>query len=177
MPWPSGPRGGDRISPDHDLLRSQPLLCSAEMSHNFQSFGSWSKHPEVGPKSIGIGLRRFVGTAPGLFWLGCVRFGGRCGSQIDEFRPELFRALSAQPSLARACASSFGRGGIPTVKHRGPEGSGRPRMARIAIGLSIERQRNIRPSSLGDRVLLAGSGRDPGGYIVYCPRSLKRSCA
>jgi hypothetical protein len=31
-----------------------------------ESFGSWSKHSETGPKSIGIGLRRFVGTAPGI---------------------------------------------------------------------------------------------------------------
>jgi hypothetical protein len=35
--------------------------------------GSWSKHTETGPQSIGIGLCRFVGTAPGIF--GFATFG------------------------------------------------------------------------------------------------------
>ncbi len=42
---------------------------AAELSRSFQSFGSWTGNPETGPKSIGIGLCRFVGTAPGILGL------------------------------------------------------------------------------------------------------------
>ncbi len=37
----------------------------------FKSFGSSSKHDDIGPESFGIGVRRFVGTVPnilGLVW-------------------------------------------------------------------------------------------------------------
>ncbi len=36
----------------------------------FESFGSWPKLPETGPKSIGIDLCGFVGTAPGILGFG-----------------------------------------------------------------------------------------------------------
>ncbi len=35
----------------------------------FKSLGLWPKRKETGPKSIGIGWRRFVGTGPGIFGL------------------------------------------------------------------------------------------------------------
>ncbi len=44
---------------------------SAELSHNFKSFGSVSKHAEMGPESFGIAVCRFVGTVPDI--LGLVR--------------------------------------------------------------------------------------------------------
>jgi hypothetical protein len=50
--------------------------------------GLWWKHPETGPKSIGIGLGWFVSTAPGIFGLASSVLGGRS--------LKVFRALLAQ---------------------------------------------------------------------------------
>ena len=72
-------------------LGKRSVNNSAELSHSLKSFGSWPKDPETGPKSIGIGLCRFVGTAPGIFWLGFVWFWGRFG-----------------PSPGRASGAGFG---------------------------------------------------------------------
>ncbi len=51
-------------------MASKMTHCySAQLSRSLEVFGSRSEHPETGPKWIGIGLRRFVGTGPGVFGL------------------------------------------------------------------------------------------------------------
>ncbi len=52
------------------------------------SFGSWSKHPETGLKSIGIVSCRFVGTAPGILGLASSGLGADLGPKLDEVRPD-----------------------------------------------------------------------------------------
>ncbi len=58
----------------------------------FKSFGSSSKHPETGPKSIGIGFCWFLGTAPGIWGLASSGSGvDLARSQIGDFRPESYK--------------------------------------------------------------------------------------
>ncbi len=72
------------------LLRPTTLIqqtkgYSAELSHSLTSFGSWWKHPDTGPKSIGICLCRFVGTAPGIFGLVSSGLGADLGRNSTNF--------------------------------------------------------------------------------------------
>ncbi len=48
------------------------MVFGCTISQN-KGFGSWSEHPDPGPKSIEIGMCWFVGTAPGI--LGSASFG------------------------------------------------------------------------------------------------------
>jgi hypothetical protein len=61
------------------------LTAKERAISQFKSFGSWLKHPETDPKSIGIGLCRCVGTAPDVFGLVSTGMGGE-GPNIDDFR-------------------------------------------------------------------------------------------
>ncbi len=57
-------------------------LESAELSHSLKSFGSSSKHRDIGPESFGIVVCLSVGTAPCFVGLAQVRF------EIEDFRPD-----------------------------------------------------------------------------------------
>ncbi len=63
-------------------------LAAARLIAQFTSFGSWSKHTETGPKSIGIGLRRLLVTASGILGLASSGLGADFGPRIDDFRPD-----------------------------------------------------------------------------------------
>ncbi len=54
-----------------DLIRLGHFAAESicQFISRFKSLGSWLKHLETGPKSTGIGLCQFVGTAPGIFGL------------------------------------------------------------------------------------------------------------
>jgi hypothetical protein len=66
---------------------------------DFKSFGSRSKHREIGPKPIGIGLCLFVGNASGIFGLVSCSFGAELGpkSRISDRIMLVFRAVLVQP--------------------------------------------------------------------------------
>ncbi len=108
----------------------------------FESLGSWSKHPETGPKSIGIGLCRCVGTAPGILGLASSGLGAVLGPQIGDFWPgplkfpgALLSSAESSPQqrfqsfhvsgCARACLGGLGytpgctRGTGLRVRHSG----------------------------------------------------------
>jgi hypothetical protein len=82
----------------------QVPVWAREIYTSTRSFGSWSTDPETGAKSIGIGLRRSVGTALCIFgsassvwgpiWVPDRRF-------LAGFL-KVFRALLAQPSRREA---------------------------------------------------------------------------
>jgi hypothetical protein len=54
---------------------ARPSQFLAELSRSLK-FGWWLRHPETGPKSIGIGLVPVCGHRPGHFGLGFLRCGG-----------------------------------------------------------------------------------------------------
>jgi hypothetical protein len=66
-----------RVGSCRVLFRVMRLACHAcralppraAKADTHDSFGPWSAHTETGLKSIGIGLCRFVGTAPSIFGL------------------------------------------------------------------------------------------------------------
>ena len=78
----------------------------------FKSFGSSSKHAEIGPESFGIVVCRFVGTVPDILGLVWPSFRPKSGSKskISGRILNNFRALLAQPSGLPA-ASGFGWSG------------------------------------------------------------------
>ncbi len=80
-------------------------------------FGSWSKHTETGPKSIGIGSCRSVGTALGTTGLASSGLGADLGPQstipgrILQSRPDsetFLGVLLAQPTRGRCCGALVG---------------------------------------------------------------------
>ncbi len=88
------PRKGCKTNPKRGVAKQPTFLdrfafISAELSRS-SKFRIVIESPRGQPlKPIGIGLCWFVGTAPGICWLGFVRFGGRIWSPIDNVRPDL----------------------------------------------------------------------------------------
>ncbi len=58
-------------------------LDTAEVSSQFSSFGTWSKHPDPGPRSIGIVACRCVGTVPDILGLVWPSFRTNSGSKSE----------------------------------------------------------------------------------------------
>ncbi len=56
-------------------------LISAELSHRKRSFGSSSKHAEIGQESFGLVVCRSVGTVPDILGLIWPRFRPHSGSK------------------------------------------------------------------------------------------------
>ena len=68
------------LPPPSPLSSSLPLI-SAELSHSLNSFGSSTKHAEIGPESFGIVVCRFVGTVLDILGLVWPSFRPKSGSE------------------------------------------------------------------------------------------------
>ncbi len=54
----------------------------------FTSFGSSSKHAEVGPEAVGIVVSRFVGTRAGYYGPGLAQLSTPIRLDIEDSRPD-----------------------------------------------------------------------------------------
>ena len=55
------------------------------------SFGSLSKHNEIGPEAFGIVVCRFVGTVTGYFGIGLAQLPARIRPEIEGSRPDPYK--------------------------------------------------------------------------------------
>ncbi len=67
------------------LVSGGPARGSAELSRSFKVLERGRSTPKTGLESIGIGLCRFVGTAPGILGLVSSGFGAEFGSKSTMF--------------------------------------------------------------------------------------------
>jgi hypothetical protein len=104
----------------------------------FESFGSSSKHAEIGPESFGIFVRRFVGTVPDLLGLAWPALGPHPVSKIsgrilkkfgDPFSPAEMILIRAR---TRPRSKSFGIG-FGGFSRTSPEPKIHPALGRVGF--------------------------------------------
>ncbi len=69
------------------MISISPKSAAMHMSCS-HSFGSSSKHAEIGPESFGIVVCRSAGTVRGNVGLVWPSFGSKSGPEIEDSRPD-----------------------------------------------------------------------------------------